>query len=106
MAHAHLRFICQLRVRKHVSFATARQLADATRSIYAAFGKQLLLAAEGPHECLQIEKDWAAKAERPFDPYLTPQGEQQAKAVAAELKKFDLQRVYVSPFLRLAATHC
>ena len=49
---------------------------------------------------LQIDKEWSAKAERPFDPYLTPLGEQQAKAVAAELKKFDLKRVYVSPFLR------
>ena len=57
------------------------------------------MARDGPS---QIDKEWSARAERPFDPYLTPLGEQQAKAVAAELKKFDLQRVYVSPFLRFA----
>ena len=57
-------------------------------------------SADIRHARSQIDKEWSAKAERPFDPYLTPLGEQQAKAVAAQLEKFDLKRVYVSPFLR------
>ncbi len=65
---------------------------------------QSSLCAEVSDARPQIDKEWSAKAERPFDPYLTPKGEQQAKAVAAQLKKFDLKRVYVSPFLRLVPT--
>ncbi len=68
-----------------------------------SFGHQLLPCADSLDALLQIDKEWSAKAERPFDPYLTPKGEQQAKAVAAQLQKFDLKRVYVSPFLRFAS---
>lgn len=49
---------------------------------------------------LQVDKTWSAKAARPFDPYLSVLGEQQARAVAADLKQYDLKKVYVSPFLR------
>ena len=63
---------------------------------------QLSTFAHDQCTCLQVDKEWSAKAERPYDPYLTLHGEQQAKAVAAQLKKFDLKRVYISPFLRSA----
>ena len=49
-----------------------------------------------------MDKGWSALAARPFDPYLTELGRQQARAVSADLKRFDLKRVYVSPFLRRA----
>lgn len=51
---------------------------------------------------LQVDKSWSSRAARPYDPHLTELGEQQARAVAADLKRFDLKRVYVSPFLRRA----
>ena len=108
MVHAHLcrfQFVyLPLHVRKPVSAATARHICCRHQRLQCCIRHQLQLAADGLHVRVQIEKDWSAKAERPFDPYLTTQGEQQAKAVAAELKKFDLQRVYVSPFLRLAVS--
>lgn len=28
-------------------------------------------------QCLQMDKTWSAKASRPYDPYLTPKGEEQ-----------------------------
>ncbi|KAL3136249.1 hypothetical protein ABBQ32_007258 [Trebouxia sp. C0010 RCD-2024] len=52
----------------------------------------------------EIDKTWSAQAARPYDPYLTPKGEEQAKAVAEHLKEYDIQRVYVSPFYRCLQT--
>jgi broad specificity phosphatase PhoE len=52
----------------------------------------------------EIDKAWSASAERPFDPYLTPKGEEEAKAAAANLKPFNIEKVYVSPFWRCLQT--
>lgn len=52
----------------------------------------------------EIDKTWSAQAVRPYDPYLTPKGEEQARAVAEHLKEFDIKRVFVSPFYRCLQT--
>lgn len=52
----------------------------------------------------EMDKSWSAQASRPYDPYLTPKGEEQAKAVAEQLKEFDIKRVFISPFYRCLQT--
>ncbi|DBA67607.1 hypothetical protein WJX79_004788 [Trebouxia sp. C0005] len=52
----------------------------------------------------EMDKSWSAQASRPYDPYLTPKGEEQAKAVAEQLKQFDIKKVYISPFYRCLQT--
>ncbi len=37
-----------------------------------------------------MDKTWSALSERPYDPYLSDLGRQQARAVAADLKQFEV----------------
>ncbi|KAK9816577.1 hypothetical protein WJX72_002145 [[Myrmecia] bisecta] len=66
--------------------------------------KQLLVVMRHGQRIDEITPGWSAEAKRPYDPYLSPKGEQQARDVAAKLKQFDIKRVYISPFYRCLQT--
>lgn len=47
---------------------------------------------------------WSVKAERPHDPALSPDGEQQAQELGASLRRQSIDRIYASPYLRTIQT--
>jgi broad specificity phosphatase PhoE len=51
-----------------------------------------------------VDPHWAATAERPFDPPLTPDGLQQAQQTAERLAGRGILHVFCSPFLRTLQT--
>lgn len=53
-----------------------------------------------------VDTDWEATAERPYDPYLTPRGFQQATKTGEYLResKSGVKRIISSPFLRCLQT--
>lgn len=66
--------------------------------------RQYLVVMRHGERIDEVDKAWGASSDRPFDPWLSPKGEEQAKDVAARLKKFNFQHVYISPFYRTIQT--
>ncbi|KAK9814497.1 hypothetical protein WJX72_006792 [[Myrmecia] bisecta] len=52
----------------------------------------------------EIDKSWSLNAARPWDPHLTDKGEQQARAVAENLRQYEIKKVFMSPFYRCIQT--
>lgn len=53
------------------------------------------------------DPDWAATADRPHDPGLSPDGETQAQQLARRVADLDVDRILSSPFRRCVQTaHC
>jgi len=53
------------------------------------------------------DPDWAATADRPHDPGLSPDGEEQARQLGRRVATLDVDRIVSSPFLRAVQTaHC
>ena len=50
------------------------------------------------------DPDWAATAERPHDPGLSPDGETQARQLGRRVATLDVDRIIASPFLRAVQT--
>ncbi len=50
------------------------------------------------------DPDWAASADRPHDPGLSPDGVEQAKQLARRVAALDVDRIVASPFLRAVET--
>ncbi len=50
------------------------------------------------------DPDWAATADRPHDPGLSPDGEEQAQQLARRVATLDVDRILSSPFLRCVQT--
>ncbi len=51
-----------------------------------------------------VDPTWSARAARPFDPPLSPDGRLQAQCLAQRLKSEPIRHVFVSPFLRTLET--
>lgn len=51
-----------------------------------------------------VNPDWFLSAKRPYDPPLSPDGEEQAKALAKRLAGVSIAHVFASPFLRTVQT--
>ena len=51
-----------------------------------------------------VDENWAATAERPYDPPLTPDGVQQARETARRLAGLGIRHIFCSPFLRTLQT--
>lgn len=66
--------------------------------------RQLLIVMRHGERIDEVDKSWSAIAKRPFDPFLSDHGQDQAKKVAAKLKKYDIKKVYISPFFRCLQT--
>ncbi|KAK9840748.1 hypothetical protein WJX81_002154 [Elliptochloris bilobata] len=69
-----------------------------------ATGNRVAAVAEAPPPVDEIDPEWVKTTARPFDPPLTEKGEEQARSVAEQLKKYDIQQVYISPFYRCIQT--
>lgn len=83
------------------------ELADEEQRITkapAGRNRQLLVVMRHGERIDEVNKEWSAIAPRPFDPFLSEHGEEQAKKVAAKLKKFNIKKVYISPFYRCLQT--
>jgi broad specificity phosphatase PhoE len=52
----------------------------------------------------EVDPDWAARADRPYDPPLTDRGRRQAELTGDRLRDCDVDAVYTSPFLRAVET--
>jgi broad specificity phosphatase PhoE len=50
------------------------------------------------------DPDWAATADRPHDPGLSPDGEEQARQLGRRAAALDVDRILASPFLRAVQT--
>jgi len=50
------------------------------------------------------DPDWAATADRPHDPGLSPDGAEQAQQLANRVRDLDVDRIVSSPFLRAVET--
>jgi broad specificity phosphatase PhoE len=50
------------------------------------------------------DPDWAATADRPHDPGLSPDGEAQARQLGRRVAALDVDRIVASPFLRTVQT--
>jgi broad specificity phosphatase PhoE len=50
------------------------------------------------------DPDWAETADRPHDPGLSPDGEEQARQLARRVSTLDVDRIVASPFLRTVQT--
>eukprot|EP00884_Botryococcus_braunii_P010498 jgi/Botrbrau1/1944/Bobra.0005s0037.2 len=66
--------------------------------------RQYLVVMRHGERADEVDKTWSANSDRPYDPPLTKHGEEQAKLVAKELKKYQFNQVYMSPFLRCMQT--
>ncbi|KAL3132345.1 hypothetical protein ABBQ32_008922 [Trebouxia sp. C0010 RCD-2024] len=66
--------------------------------------KQLLVVMRHGERIDEVNKEWSAISKRPYDPFLSDHGEDQAKKVAAKLKKFGIKKVFISPFFRCLQT--
>ncbi len=51
-----------------------------------------------------VDPDWAATADRPHDPGLSPDGHEQAYQLAQRVATLDVDRIVSSPFLRVVET--
>lgn len=51
-----------------------------------------------------VNPDWFLTAQRPYDPPLSPDGEEQAKALAKRLAGVSIAHIFASPFLRTVQT--
>jgi broad specificity phosphatase PhoE len=51
-----------------------------------------------------VNPDWFLSAKRPYDPPLSPDGEEQAKALAKRLAGVSIAHIFASPFLRTVQT--
>ncbi len=51
-----------------------------------------------------LDRTWSQTAERPHDPGLSPDGEEQARELGLSLRDQSVDRIYASPFLRTIQT--
>jgi hypothetical protein len=62
--------------------------------------RQYLVVMRHGERLDEVDVAWRETAERPWDPPLSPKGEQQARDAAKRLKPFGFDRVIISPFRR------
>lgn len=63
----------------------------------------LWIARHGNREDF-VDPAWPQRAERPYDPGLSPDGHEQARRLAVRLRSEPVSRIYCSPFLRTVQT--
>ena len=66
--------------------------------------RQYLVVMRHGERLDEVDVEWRGTAERPWDPPLSPKGEQQARDAAKRLKPFNFDRVIISPFRRCHGT--
>lgn len=65
---------------------------------------QILWLARHGHRQDVADPDWAATADRPHDPGLSPDGHEQARQLGRRVRHLDVDRIVTSPFLRAVQT--
>lgn len=69
----------------------------------ARFMQALWLARHGNRQDF-VDPEWAATADRPHDPRLSPDGVQQARRLGTRVSSIEVDRILSSPFLRAVQT--
>lgn len=66
-------------------------------------GRTIWIARHGNREDF-VDPGWVERAERPYDPGLSPDGLEQARQLAGRLAGENISRIYSSPYLRTVET--
>ncbi len=66
-------------------------------------GRTIWIARHGNREDF-VDPGWVKRADRPFDPGLSPDGQEQARQLADRLAGENISRIYSSPYLRTVET--